>query len=95
MTSVRAGMSERAILPFGPVELGDTFPFHLAVLLHHHLANAVAVVDGYIFLPEIYEDDPDFPPVIGIDCARSVEHGQSMLQAPRMSRRREARGRCG
>ena len=41
--------------------------------------ETLAVVDGKVLVGEVYEHHTNFAPVVGIDGARGVEHGDTML----------------
>jgi hypothetical protein len=46
----------------------------------HHLRDAHSSCDRHRFLPKIYQQDLDLPPVIGVDRAGRIEHGEPMAR---------------
>ncbi len=47
---------------------------------NHHLGNALAIVHYKVFARQVDEQHAHLAAIVGIDGARSVQHGDAMLQ---------------
>src|SRR5713226_6349932 len=62
-----------------PVELAHFTPYRPRVAGDNHLCNSHAARDPKRLLAEIDQDYADFAPIVGIDGARRVGHGDPVL----------------
>ena len=62
-------MAERTVAPDGLVNAVDEFPLDVTVLLYHHLAYAVAVIDHKGLIGEIDHDDAYVAQIVSFDIA--------------------------
>src|SRR5690606_6875192 len=74
-----SGMSETASAPLREAE-----PLHLLQpdIEHpaeHQLGDAVSPVKDERFISQVDQDHPHFPPVVGIDGPRTVQHRDSVF----------------
>ena len=62
------------------------FPLSLFMTRYHHLCDAFAVGNEEWFIREVDQDDTDFATIVGIDGARSIQHGDAMLDGQAAAR---------
>ena len=74
-------MSVAAFSPFGRVKFIDNFEFSLLMPGDNHLGNPFAIVDDKVLSREVHQKNHYLTTIVGIDSARSVEDGYSMLQS--------------
>src|SRR5579863_10054296 len=76
--------TSRRAEPVGPAparrKVGDRLPGDAAHRRHDQLSDALAARDGDALTAEIGEDDAHLAAIIGVDRARTVEHGEAILQ---------------
>src|SRR3569623_942480 len=82
MTSARRLAASRAVAARTTFRFIEAFLYHKAHRAdrrHHHLCNAVAAPDLDNLFAQIDEDHFDLTPVVGIDRARRIEHGDAVF----------------
>ena len=79
--SVFACVSETAVFTFGAVQALRRFPFDAGVFFYDHLRDTVAIVDSEIVFPEVYENNAYLTSVVGVDGARRIDNGYSVIQS--------------
>ena len=72
-------MSEAAGASLGIGEGVSLLPHNLLMAGDNHLGDALSIFYDKIFGRKINEDDADFAPIVGVDGARCVEHGNAAL----------------
>lgn len=72
-------MAKTTLAPFGGIERIHWLPLHLLTARHHHLADAVAVVDSERLAGEVNQDGLNLATIVGINGARRIEDRDAML----------------
>ena len=76
-----SSMSISAFATFSFIKTFHLNEFPLFVLGNNHLCNTLPLIYNEIFLREIDEQYHDFTTIVCIDCSRSIEHSNAMLQS--------------
>lgn len=73
-------MTIPAFPAFGLIKLLDHNEFALFVPCDHHLGDALTIVDYKVFLRQVYQADPEFAAIVGVNGTRRIENGYPMPQ---------------
>ena len=73
-------MSETAFATFCGIKVPNRLPFHRLMSSHHHLCDTLSILDDEIHIRKVDQYNADLPPIVCIDGARGVEHGDSFFQ---------------
>ena len=79
-------MPESSVTAFRFVEHLHRFPRHLFVARHHHLSNALTIVDHKRFITQIHQNHAQFTAVVRIHRPRRVQYRDTVFQSQTRTR---------
>lgn len=79
-------MSETTGTTLSGIERLHELPLHLLMTCHHHLRHSLTVVDDKQLTRQIHKNNAYLTPVVGIDGAGRIEHGDALLGCKTASR---------
>ena len=75
-----ARMTESSFSPISLPKLRFFAKLHQGNVREHDLRDAIAILDPKRGRTQVGQDDAQRPPIIAVDRARSVEHGNAVLE---------------
>ena len=72
-------MSISSFAPDGFVEYLNSLKISLFVSGDYHLGDTLTILHHEVFLRKVNQDNADFSAIVGIDCARRVQHGNAFF----------------
>ena len=72
-------MSETTGSAIGFFQHFNRFPSNMFMPGNNHLANTLTVLNHKLFVRQVDQDNPNFATIVGIDCSRRIQNGNSLL----------------